>query len=235
MTIHRRSKDAIAATLLVLPAASIGLALAAGPRSELRIAARVSPFARPATGLSRTAFEARPWEQSTGQGATAKPGAPKPALAPSTKIASERMDVVLSASDEAIAPGSRVSLVFDFTPKRNIHVYAPGNENYIPLSLKIEPQGLLQVHPAQFPPAEDYLFKPLNERVKVYQKPFKVVQDLTVDKTPQAMAALKDKTSVTVTGTIDYQACDEKICFNPVTVPVSWTFKIRPADQNRRP
>ena len=25
----------------------------------------------------------------------------------------------------------------------------------------------------------------------------------------------------------EYQACDEKICFNPESVPVSWTFTLR--------
>jgi hypothetical protein len=29
-----------------------------------------------------------------------------------------------------------------------------------------------------------------------------------------------------VTGTLSYQACDDKICFNPVTVPLSWTLPL---------
>jgi hypothetical protein len=31
---------------------------------------------------------------------------------------------------------------------------------------------------------------------------------------------------VTVTGTLAYQACDDKICFNAVTVPLSWTLPL---------
>ena len=68
---------------------------------------------------------------------------------------------------------------------------------------------------AQYPQSEDYHFKPLNEHVQVYQRPFRIVQDVVIDASPQAQAALKDVTSLTIKGVLNYQACDDKVCFTP--------------------
>ena len=38
------------------------------------------------------------------------------------------------------------------------------------------------VREAQFPKSEDYFFKPLNEHVPVYQRPFRIVQDVSSKK-----------------------------------------------------
>ena len=49
-----------------------------------------------------------------------------------------------------------------------------------------------------------------------------------VQVTPQAQAALKGQTSLTISGALEYQACDDRVCFNPVALPVSWMFSVRP-------
>jgi hypothetical protein len=36
-----------------------------------------------------------------------------------------------------------------------------------------------------------------------------------------------------LTGTLDYQACDDKQCFNPGSVPLSWTLTLRPLVRER--
>ena len=76
--------------------------------------------------------------------------------------------------------------------------------------------------------SEIYFFEPLNERVPVFQKPFSLVQELVLEGTAQAQAALRGKENVTVKGTLEYQACDDRTCFNPVSVPLSWTLTLRP-------
>ncbi len=80
----------------------------------------------------------------------------------------------------------------------------------------------------KYPASEIYFFKPLNERVAVYDKPFTMVQDVVLEGTPQAQAAFRGKESVMLTGALEYQACDDKICFNPASVPLSWTLSLRP-------
>jgi hypothetical protein len=64
--------------------------------------------------------------------------------------------------------------------------------------------------------------------VPVFQKAFKLQREVVVEGTPQAQAALKGKDSVTLTGTLEYQACDDKVCFNPVSLPLTWRMSLRP-------
>jgi hypothetical protein len=81
--------------------------------------------------------------------------------------------------------------------------------------------------PPAYPRSEIYFFKPLNERVPVYQKPFRLVQEVVLEGNPEAQAALRGKDTITLSGTLDYQACDDAICFNPVSLPLSWTVSLR--------
>ena len=144
-----------------------------------------------------------------------------------TKISTAQIEITTFASDTAVAPGNRFSLAFDVAPHAGIHVYAPGAAGYRTISVTIAPQPFMQVQPLQYPQSEIYFFKPLNERVPVYQKPFRLVQEVLLEGTPQAQAALQGKESITITGSVEYQACDDKVCFNPASVPVTWTLSLR--------
>jgi Disulphide bond corrector protein DsbC len=91
-----------------------------------------------------------------------------------------------------------------------------------------DPQPWLRVHPLQYPPSAIYHFKPLDERVEVYQKPFRLVQDVTILATPEAQQLLASVQQVTLTGRFEYQACDDKVCFAPTSVPMSWVLQVKP-------
>jgi hypothetical protein len=114
-----------------------------------------------------------------------------------------------------------------------VHVYAPGVTGYKPIAFSVPPQPGLVIRRAQYPPAEDYHFKPLDEHVQVYQRPFRIVQDVLIDASPQEQTALKDTASLTITGMLNYQACDDKVCFTPQTVPLTWTVALRQLDRER--
>jgi peroxiredoxin len=145
-----------------------------------------------------------------------------------TKVSTSHLEITTYPSTPAIAPGDRFSVVLEIEPHSKIHVYAPGAKGYRAISLSIEGTPELRVFPPSYPASQTYYFKPLNERVPVFQKPFKLVQELVLEGTPKAQAALRGRDSVTVKGTLEYQACDDKSCFNPVSVPVSWTMALRP-------
>ena len=150
---------------------------------------------------------------------------PSPVAA--TKIATPHLDITSYPSDAAVAPGNRFSLVLDIAPKPGIHVYAPGAKDYRVIAVNVAPEPFVRVTPAVHPASEIYHFKPLDERVPVYQKPFRLVLDVVLEGHPAAQAARRDKDSLTLTGTLEYQACDDKICFNPVSLPLSWTVGAR--------
>ncbi len=153
--------------------------------------------------------------------------------APQTTITSPQLALTSSSTDARVVPGTRFSLVLDVRPGRGMHVYAPGVTGYKPIRLSIEPQPGVVVREAHFPSPEIYHFKPLDERVQVYQRPFRIVQDVVIDASPDTQAALKDVSALTLKGTLDYQACDDKVCFSPQSVPLTWTVAIGHLDRER--
>jgi peroxiredoxin len=145
-----------------------------------------------------------------------------------TQISTDHLDIRTYPSDGSVALGNRFSLVVEVTPRPRMHVYAPGAAGYRVIGLTVAPQPFVRVLPAQYPPSEIYFFKPLNERVPVYQKPFTLMQELVPEATEEAQAAFRGKDTLTLTGTLEYQACDDKLCFNPASVPLSWQLALRP-------
>jgi len=152
---------------------------------------------------------------------------------PGTRVSSPQIDITAYATDATVASGTHFSVVLDVRPARGVHVYAPGVTGYRPITLTMQPQAGLVIREIQYPKPEVYVFKPLNERVQVYQRPFRVVQDVALDASPQGQAALKDMTSLTFKGVLDYQACDDRVCFAPQSVPLTWTVSVRQLDRER--
>jgi AhpC/TSA family/Disulphide bond corrector protein DsbC len=154
---------------------------------------------------------------------------------PATKISAPHLEITTFATDRIAAPGTHFSLVLDIAPGKRVHVYAPGASGYRPVALTVQPQADLVVKAAHFPTAEDYFFRPLNEHVPVFSKPFRLVQDLVLDPSREAEAALQAVKTMIINASLQYQACDDKVCFIPQTVPLSWTIDIRPLDRQRVP
>ena len=152
---------------------------------------------------------------------------------PATKVSGAHLSLVTYATDQVAAQGTHFSVVVDVTPAKGTHVYAPGAASYLPVALKVQPQAGVIVRSATFPRAEDYFFKPLNEHVPVYQHPFRIVQDLMLDPSRGGTAALKDLTTIAIAGNFEYQACDDKVCFAPQSLPLTWRVSVRPLDRER--
>lgn len=150
---------------------------------------------------------------------------------PAVTRATAHLRLTARATDAVVSPGSRFAIVFDVAPGRGMHVYAPGRHSYQVIAVEFDPHPWLTVHPLKYPPPEIYHFEPLDERVEVYMTRFRLVQDLTIGASAAAQQRLAGSTAVTIAGRVRYQACDDKVCYNPVTIPVSWTLELRP----RRP
>jgi DsbC/DsbD-like thiol-disulfide interchange protein len=131
-----------------------------------------------------------------------------------------------SISSTEIAPGQKLSLSFDITPKRGMHVYAPGKHDYQVIAVKLDPQPWMKVAPTSYPPSEIYYFKELDEKVETYGKPFKLVQDITVLNTADAKRAL-GASPIKLSGRLEYQACDDKVCYAPTKVPVNFALTVK--------
>jgi hypothetical protein len=75
-------------------------------------------------------------------------------------------------------------LFVDVTPKPGIHVYAPGSNDYIPITVKLNAQPEVKVGKVAYPKSEMMTFA--DEKVPVFQKPFRLTQDVTLDKSAKA-------------------------------------------------
>jgi peroxiredoxin len=144
-----------------------------------------------------------------------------------TKIATGQVDFTTYASDASVAPGNRFSLVVEVTPHPGMHVYAPGAEGYRTISVRVDPQPWVQFQPVEYPEPEIYFFEPLNERVPVFQQPFTLIEQVLLEGSREAQQALQGRDAITITGTIDYQACDDAVCYNPASVQATWTLSLK--------
>ena len=117
-------------------------------------------------------------------------------------------------------------------PNPDIHVYAPGAEQmgYRVIGLTMAPVPHVRFEPVEFPASEIYHFEPLDEYVPVYLRPFTLLQEVVVEASVAAASALEDIDTLTLTGSFDYQTCDDEFCFNPVSVPLTFTLDLEVHD-----
>jgi hypothetical protein len=153
--------------------------------------------------------------------------------AAATRIGTDHLEITSFVSDEVVAPGSLFSIVFDVKPNAGIHVYAPGAKDYRIINFRMDANPILSTRPLQYPASEIYHFKPLDERVPVFQKPFRLVQSMAISTSSDARTALKGVDTITISGSLEYQACDDRLCFTPRSIPVSYTVRLRQVDTER--
>jgi DsbC/DsbD-like thiol-disulfide interchange protein len=132
-----------------------------------------------------------------------------------TRVETKHLTLTMSTGAATVAPGKTVSLYVDVVPKAKMHVYAPDQTDYIPIELKIETASGFRAQAIKYPASEPFYFEPLKETQRVYSKAFRIIQPITVAQNAAA-------STLTVKGTVRYQACDDAICYLPQTIPVSW-------------
>ena len=142
-----------------------------------------------------------------------------PIFAPPARVP-KHLTLMASASARVAKAGARVTLFVDVRPNARIHVYAPGAKDYRPIAMSLDGSSAFAAGKTRYPPSELWRFEPLKERVPVFQQPFRLSRELTLART------VKVGTTLTVTGTVTYQACDDKVCYRPESVPVSWILRV---------
>ena len=166
-------------------------------------------------------FEDYYWERNTVSNIMLRVGTTGTPIQ-ATQVSTAHLDLRTYPSDASAALGTRFSLALHITPKPGMHLYAPGADGYRVVKVDIAPQPNVRIQPVRYPASEIYNFVPLNERVPVFQKPFTLQVEVVPEATAEARKAFAGKTELVITGTLEYQACDDKICYNPASVPLSW-------------
>jgi hypothetical protein len=156
----------------------------------------------------------------------AAPPPPQEAGSP-TRVSRSTAHLTFTASitPAVIRPGGKMSIVIDVVPKKDMHVYAPGTK-YRPVSMRLHTDAPLKIHGAVFPKPTRYLFKPLKEEVLVYDTPFRLRVKAVAGDAEALRVHRRGGPDVAVKGTLDYQACDHRLCYLPASVPFEWTLRV---------
>ena len=127
--------------------------------------------------------------------------------------------IVASPTEVSGKAGTKLVLFVDVTPKPGMHVYAPGNADYIPITVKLNPATEIKPGKIAYPKSE--VMTLADEKVSVFQKPFRLTQDVTLEK------SAKIGSTIAVAGTVQYQACDDRVCYPPESAPVTWAVTVK--------
>ena len=158
-------------------------------------------------------------------------------LSPIAAVEGETAHLKFTAypSNTSVTVGTRFSLALDVTPGPKMHVYAPGAEEkgYRVIGFNLDQPEIARIEPVSYPESEIYYFEPLDEHVPVYQEKFTILQEVVMNGDARAEEVMSTLDALTLTGTLDYQACDDAICFLPQSIPVSFTVDLEMPDRQR--
>lgn len=158
-------------------------------------------------------------------------------LSPIAAVEGETAHIKFTAypSNTSVTVGTRFSLALDVTPGPKMHVYAPGAEEkgYKVIGFNLDQPEIARIEPVSYPESEIYYFEPLDEHVPVYQEKFTILQEVVMNGDARAEEVMSTMEALTLTGTLDYQACDDAICFLPQSIPVSFTVDLEMPDRQR--
>ena len=136
--------------------------------------------------------------------------------APAGSVNTTHLTAATSAEPFTSAAATR--LFIDITPKPKMHVYAPGETDGIPIEIRLDANPAIKAGKPVFPPPQKYFFPPLKLTQLVYSSPFRITLPITIVPKPPTG-------SLTITGTLHYQACDDAVCYVPKAVAVKWMLK----------
>ena len=160
---------------------------------------------------------------------------PTPVPAPiknGTAVRAKYLSLLVGAGTTKVAPGERLTLFVQVTPNRNIHVYAPAQDGYLPVDLSIAPNPAFSVKSPVYPLAKPFTFAPTAETVKVYAEPFLIRQDIVIGSSSAMKRRAAAGETLTVVGSFQYQACDDSVCYRPETVAIKWTLRLIPVPRS---
>ena len=116
---------------------------------------------------------------------------------------------------------ARVGLDIALDPGYHVNSDAPLDDLLIPTVLRLDPPEGFTLEGVAFPEAILLEQVGVEEPLAVFEEEFTIGAALRVDASVAAGA-------YTVPGTLRYQACNDRMCFNPVNAPVEFAVEVAP-------
>jgi len=120
-----------------------------------------------------------------------------------------------------VSQGAVVQAAIQVTLPEGLHTNAnqPRDPSLIPIVLTVDAPAGVSVEEIVYPEATDLAQEGIEELLAVYEQEFLIgVQLRVVDGMPLG--------SVVIPASLRYQACDERVCYLPVTVPIEWRVNV---------
>ncbi len=153
-----------------------------------------------------------------------------------TTTEGKHMTVSASASNVRVRSGQRISLVLDLQLGPRLHVYAPGvDRDFIPIDWMMRETPALTVRAATYPTAKVVRLKAIKAKAPVFEGSFRLTREVTIAKDAVLKPLLDANGELTIEGGVKYQACDDKLCYPPETIPVHWILQAEAHDRERAP
>jgi hypothetical protein len=180
-------------------------------------------------------FEAKYRERLTGNSLIAKLF-PELGQEVTDTVEAPHLHVALEQSDRTGVPGTRITLAAEVRLPPDVHVYAPGTQGYKPIKLVIDPIPEIELKPAVYPQSKTLYLPAIKEQVPVFEGTFRISQDAKVSSSSSFFGSVpKEGKVLTITGKLEYQACDKTTCYAATSLPVKWELQVFPLDRVRAP
>ena len=150
-------------------------------------------------------------------------------------VQAKHLTITLPSLPTPVRPGQRITLAVDVALPPRIHVYAPGVTGYIPIRFSLQPSRGFQAEPVSYPKARKMKLAAIHETALVYERSLRLIETVTLANAPEIESLLDRDRNLKIEGELLYQACDDRECFLPETVPVSWIIQALPFDRTRVP
>ena len=160
----------------------------------------------------------------------------KPGLTAGEVVAGKNVRVTPTASSLTARGGQHLVLSLDLEIPKGLHAYAPGApEDYIPVEWKTEANEGYRLGELEFP-------KPLQLKVggekvpvPVFQGKFTLKREFISGNQAKLKAAADSDGKLKIPGSFRYQVCNDRQCYPPQTVAVTWTLRVEQLESERVP
>ena len=140
------------------------------------------------------------------------------------QVGGVRADLTPVVETDAAHGGTTVRAALQVRLPDGFHVNSnqPRDPALIPIMLSVEPPAGVTVTEIVYPDAIDLRQQGVDQPLSVFEREFAIGVRL-------ALAGDLPAEEIAIPASLRYQACDETVCYFPVTAATGWTLRIVPA------
>jgi Thiol:disulfide interchange protein DsbD, N-terminal len=140
-----------------------------------------------------------------------------------SQVRAQHLTLTSYVSDDMVYAGNHVSLILEVDLPLRTHIYAPGVTGYHPAMFQLDPHPNVRFLDANFPKPVIMDLPVIKERVPVYSGKVRITRDVVLG----IDDSLREPRDIEITGTFEYQACDDKICYLEEKIPLTFSLSVQ--------